>query len=118
PPRHRRPASRGAGHPERTEWLEADPRSFPLTRPQSGIVEQPPRPPSASGEPPSPVGPPTLMPPVSWYPAAAGRPPNIGLIVVAIVVILGAFLVIAFSLVGLPSPFLFSVGPFFCFRVV
>ena len=58
------------------------------------------------------------MPPVSWYPAAAGRPPNIGLIVVAIVVILGAFLVVAFSLVGFSSPFLFSAAPFFCIPVI
>src|SRR2546429_7319586 len=83
------------------------------TSPQSGIVEQPPRAPSASGDPSSPVAPPTSMPPLSWYPAAAGRPPNIGRIVVAIVVILDAFLVIAFSLVGFPSPFLFSAAPFF-----
>ncbi len=98
--------------------MRADPRSFHLTRPQSGIVEQPTGGPSASEGPPPPVAPPTPMPPMGWYPAAAGRPPDIGLIVVAIVVILGAFLAIAFSLVGFPSPFLFSAAPFLCIPVI
>src|SRR5436305_14800450 len=58
------------------------------------------------------------MPPVSCCPGAACRPPMIGRIVVSIVVILGAFLVMAFSLVGFPSPFLFSAAPFFCIPVI
>jgi hypothetical protein len=59
------------------------------------------------------------MPPAGWFPAAAGRPPDVGLIVVAVVVILGAFAAIAFAMVGfMPSSSMFSVAPFLCIPVI
>src|SRR5207237_1205084 len=56
------------GHFERTQGVRANPRSFHLTRPQSGIVEQPTGGPSASEGPPPPVAPPTPPPPPSQEP--------------------------------------------------